>query len=292
MPCSLLHSAHILPYFAHIQSQGTHLDRGTAHSSCRAPVQSTHDHRRTSARKHSRSQLKSTLQSPLCPTDTYLYPHPTKRIVDAPTPATDCTPCTNPSCPSCHPCHRSFCTGTLCTNTLCTSLTQLPHKRSILYCPQNNKGGHTLKHILLSLESYDCKAILRGDLTILLMLKRPRIDPPFICHIYETKNPGRGKVVCEVTCDHIERVTDLTSWKYLRYRWHISDLKIYDTHKELSDFYRECSLAKCDNCPHLQIENTPSAYETWCDCDERLPVVKPPQTWYYVFSKKLKEDTH
>lgn len=146
-----------------------------------------------------------------------------------------------------------------------------------------------MKHILLSLSPYSCTHILRGDQTIVVYAKRPRIDTPFICHIYETKCPGRGKVVCEVTCDHIERNTDPTHRRYLWYRWHISRLKVYDTPKELSDFYRACSLDKCDNCPHVQIENTPSSYETWCDCDEKLPIVRPPQTWYYVFPK---EDTH
>lgn len=146
-----------------------------------------------------------------------------------------------------------------------------------------------MKHILLSLKSYSYRPTLRSDRTIIVGLKHPRIDTLFICHVYETKSAGRGKVVCEFTCDHIERVTDPTAWNYLLYKWHISELKVYDTPKELSDFYRECSLDSCNNCPHLQIENTPSAYETWCDCDERLPVTRPPQTWYYIIPK---EDTH
>lgn len=144
-----------------------------------------------------------------------------------------------------------------------------------------------MKHILLSLKTYSCKPILRGDQTMIVW-RRPRIDPQFICHVYKTRSTGHG-VVCEFTCDSIERITDPTSRNYLSYKWHISNLKIYDTPKELSDFYRECSLDSCNNCPHLQIENTPSAYETWCDCDERLLITRPPQTWYYVFPK---EDTH
>ena len=168
-----------------------------------------------------------------------------------------------------------------------------------------------MKRILLSLKSHSCTHILRGDQTVTCHKTRPKIDTPFRCYIYETlgrqrwswlevpkdqgggeiqikAHEGCGKVIGEFTCDHIERITDPTSWNYLWYLWYISGLKIYDTPKDLSDFYRECSLDKCEHCSHLQIENTPSSYETWCDCDERLPIIRPPQTWYYVFPK---EDT-
>lgn len=68
------------------------------------------------------------------------------------------------------------------------------------------------------------------------------------------------------------------------YAWHISDLKIYDKPKELSEFYRPCPIENkdCENCirygkPHK-----------W-DFDEKQGLIyctrrlsRPPQSWQYV----------
>lgn len=66
------------------------------------------------------------------------------------------------------------------------------------------------------------------------------------------------------------------------FAWYISDLKIYDKPKELSEFYRMCDFDKCENCQHLYVENTPNSYETWCEFDEKKPITRPPQSWCYV----------
>lgn len=64
------------------------------------------------------------------------------------------------------------------------------------------------------------------------------------------------------------------------YGWHISDLKIYDKPKELSEFKK----------PYRWFNNRP--VETWCDnyckiCDEKnckydTRITRPPQSWQYV----------
>lgn len=68
------------------------------------------------------------------------------------------------------------------------------------------------------------------------------------------------------------------------YAWHISDLKIYDKPKELSEFYRPCPIENkdCENCirygkPHK-----------W-DFDEKQGLIyctrrlsRPPQSWQYI----------
>lgn len=68
------------------------------------------------------------------------------------------------------------------------------------------------------------------------------------------------------------------------YAWHISDLKIYDKPKELSEFYAPCPIENkdCENCirygkPHK-----------W-DFDEKQGLIyctrrlsRPPQSWQYV----------
>ena len=63
------------------------------------------------------------------------------------------------------------------------------------------------------------------------------------------------------------------------YAWHISDLKIYDKPKELSEFYAKCNIPEskcklCDNC-----------YDRADYYDRHYAVKKltrPPQSWCYV----------
>lgn len=115
---------------------------------------------------------------------------------------------------------------------------------------------------------------------------------------------GNGKVIGEFTCDRIDvydddtifsfRHEDYARWndfgldracmhpedfqnyadgKWL-YGWHISDLKIYDTPKELSEFKWLCKVeSDCCACPHYNYSKM--------DCDGRT-INRPPQSWCYV----------
>lgn len=116
---------------------------------------------------------------------------------------------------------------------------------------------------------------------------------------------ANGKVVAEFVCDRINPIpiydgwlvdvvdlqtTRLTVRELLEYAggvdgkklygWHISDLKIYDKPKPLSDFYKECA----------GLDNTGLCYECEnavgeeCDCavNGRLHFTRPPQSWCYV----------
>lgn len=70
------------------------------------------------------------------------------------------------------------------------------------------------------------------------------------------------------------------------YAWQIEDLKIYDQPKELSEFnLPECEKSEraCENCKHLEVINTPYAYETNCVKPRKL--TKAPQSWCYVEAK-------
>ena len=111
---------------------------------------------------------------------------------------------------------------------------------------------------------------------------------------------GGGKVIGEFICDAITRVnicgfwddsgkqldnrlkdTCLTSEEFgnylgenVGYGWHISNLKIYDTPRELSEFRR--ATDPCDSCP---------AEYTWecTDCKKLSGDIKrAPQSWRYV----------
>ena len=119
-----------------------------------------------------------------------------------------------------------------------------------------------------------------------------------------------GKVIGEFVCDEIKEITannlisiyfnnpqektclnDLEVRKYANgknlFLWHISNLVIYDKPKKLGEFYKKCEQINCDDCPHLHFENTPNSYEGWCEFDEKIPIIRPPQSWCYV--EEIKE---
>ena len=78
------------------------------------------------------------------------------------------------------------------------------------------------------------------------------------------------------------------------YAWHISELKIYDKPKDLSEFYRFCLEFQkdepiCEGCDYEHTEysglDCPPYFE--CKCDGLKPIQQPPQSWCYV--EELKE---
>lgn len=72
--------------------------------------------------------------------------------------------------------------------------------------------------------------------------------------------------------------------KYEFYGWHISDLVIYDTTKELSEFHfpsdRYCEKGLCGGCPHDCTADVYGDYDY--DCEWKRPLTRPPQSWCYV----------
>ena len=110
---------------------------------------------------------------------------------------------------------------------------------------------------------------------------------------------GNGKVIGEFTCDRIYELAPLNHApddvekqacltreeivNYLKgtgYGWHISDLRIYDTPKELSEFKTLCRVdADCCACPYYNY--------TKMDCDGRV-IGRPPQSWCYVDDLQIK----
>lgn len=157
--------------------------------------------------------------------------------------------------------------------------------------------------------------------TIPAGVKLGKNEELFRCFIYETKGKsetpwidedghmdfhGRGKVVGEFMCDGIypvyytmDGLADFVDCKtscmkprdfreYGKgkrlYRWHISDLKVYDKPKELSDFCfpeeKYCEKELCGGCPYEQRANQYGEYEY--DCEWQRPLTRPPQSWCYV----------
>lgn len=107
---------------------------------------------------------------------------------------------------------------------------------------------------------------------------------------------GNGKVIGEFTCDRIYGLAPLNHApddavqqacmtreeivRYLKgvgYGWHISDLKIYDKPKELTEFH---TWKKCKSCSKSGYESTACIYDE--NCMVPVAITKAPQSWCYV----------
>ena len=68
------------------------------------------------------------------------------------------------------------------------------------------------------------------------------------------------------------------------YGWHISDLKIYDKPRELSEFATICKIDEKDayECSQCEYFNTPEKSIYKCLCNHLKPLTRPPQSWCYV----------
>lgn len=159
------------------------------------------------------------------------------------------------------------------------------------------------KAVMLSIRPKWCEKIASGEKTVEVRKTRPKLETPFMCYIYCTQSGvalgvwgKHGKVIGEFTCDRIywlaplnnapddvEQQACLTREEIVRYLkgvgygWHISDLKIYDTQKELTEFH---TLKKCKSCSKSGYESTACIYDE--NCMVPVATTKAPQSWCYV----------
>ena len=169
-----------------------------------------------------------------------------------------------------------------------------------------------MKSVLISIRPKWTEKIANGEKTIEVRKSAPK-EVPFKCYIYETQGQyvkfthgahtkygyGRGKVIGEFICDKVDEYhydycdgVDIDDDTILEtaidrediniyakgktlYGWHISDLKIYDKPKELSEFCIPCKVS-CENCKN------PLYFECWCEEKGKKIVTRPPQSWCYV----------
>jgi len=194
------------------------------------------------------------------------------------------------------------------------------------------------KSVLISIPPKWCELIASGKKTVEVRKTKPKIDVPFKCYIYCTKDSklqfwkaksysyadershnafdkcANGKVIGEFVCDkiedfskfpyeldalyrHIKLNTCITEYSFISqylndtkcgYGWHISNLKIYDKPKELSEFFSECNEFDLDK---------KEVYEAHCtDCGNKngippceyinqkwyISLKRPPKSWCYV----------
>lgn len=187
-----------------------------------------------------------------------------------------------------------------------------------------------MKSVLISIQPKWVEKICSGEKTIEVRKSRPKVETPFKCYIYCTKqkpylykeaNPPfelfldrqlymggsyedrflSGKVIGEFVCDKVyliknrgsmfsvadeeQSVTneiarqscldydDMVSYLGNKdgYGWHISDLKIYDKPKDLSEFKTGCKGCKERDTYHCKFY-----------CYGGRPLTRPPQSWQYV----------
>ena len=173
-----------------------------------------------------------------------------------------------------------------------------------------------MKSVLISIQPKYCELIVNGKKTIEVRKSRPKIETPFKCYIYmsqgDLKDLGsysewiyknRMKVIGEFVCDMIESFTEykllydgnyveketrvpteeLLSYKGKNdflYGWHISELKIYDKAKELSEFRPICKFEGKDaNCA-LFCLNWKYDGGLFFECTRK--VTRQPQSYMFV----------
>ena len=170
-----------------------------------------------------------------------------------------------------------------------------------------------MKSVLISIQPKWCELIASGKKTVEVRKTKPKLETPFKVYIYCTKDKnhsfctddgnqythiGNGKVIGEFVCDRIINapvgsycripvsasqvdVFDLLEYADEKtiYGWHISDLKIYDKPRKLSEFY---TLKKCNSCKS-GYESSACIYDE--DCRVPSPITRPFQSWGYVESE-------
>ena len=135
--------------------------------------------------------------------------------------------------------------------------------------------------------------------------KEKKQDDIIWAGIFGDRGKWNGRVIGEFVCD---RITDISvvvrncnenynevyhndeckgsclTWKELQeygkdkplYGWHISDIKIYDKPKELSEFSRPCSYSGlCFSCKRTSFKKDGNLL-----CNTKI--TRPPQSWMHV----------
>lgn len=114
-----------------------------------------------------------------------------------------------------------------------------------------------------------------------------KVFAEFLCDgIYQIRYTmdGLADVVdCKTTCLMPKDFIAYGKGKPL-YGWSISEPKVYDTPKELKDFYFPpelyCEKGLCGRCPKDQVMGLDGDYAF--DCEWEKPITRPPQSWCYV----------
>ena len=168
-----------------------------------------------------------------------------------------------------------------------------------------------MKSVLISIQPQWAEKIAKGEKTIEVRKTAPQ-EVPFKAYIYCTKEKKQddiiwagifgdrgkwnGRVIGEFICNNASELDYVYYWNNgyefetcLTYRqvadygkgktlygWHISDLKIYDRPRELSEFSRPCSYSGlCFSCKRTSFKKDGNLL-----CNTKI--TRPPLSWCYV----------
>ena len=168
-----------------------------------------------------------------------------------------------------------------------------------------------MKSVLIAIRPQQAEKIARGEKTIEVRKTAPK-EVPFKAYIYCTKEKKQddiiwagvcgdrgkwnGRVIGEFICNNASELDYVYYWNNgyefatcLTYRqvadygkgktlygWHISDLKIYDKPRELSEFSRPCSYSGlCFSCKRTSFKKDGNLL-----CNTKI--TRPPQSWMHV----------
>ena len=170
-----------------------------------------------------------------------------------------------------------------------------------------------MRAVLMSIKPKWCELIASGEKTVEVRKSKPKLETPFKVYIYCTIGDGAsgdrlvpsgitcGKVIGEFVCDKIVQfknslyddglhetvamscvpMYDLLVYiekQSFGYGWHISNLVIYDTPRDLSEF-----LIDCKNCGKKFVGD-PNCWQGCVNGYRRL--TRSPQSWCYVEKQK------
>nr|DAJ60121.1 MAG TPA: hypothetical protein [Caudoviricetes sp.] len=176
-----------------------------------------------------------------------------------------------------------------------------------------------MESVIVSIKPEWIEKIVRGEKTIEVRKSAPKEVPfkayiyetkhatemPWVDEDGHFIYKGRGQVIGEFVCDKILEIEVFKNgaienfWLYdlyksclsfdemgayigkgnIGYGWHISDLKIYDKPKELSEFW---------GLTHCLAADTMECWSCFAPCKERdgkhyKPLTRPPQSWQYLY---------
>lgn len=180
-----------------------------------------------------------------------------------------------------------------------------------------------MRSVLVSIRPKWCEKIIKGQKTIEVRKSAPKEAPfkCYIyatkhSELWVAYNngqalyDGKGKVIGEFICNIVEKLEEhieegglyytlrmdfneaaqLDNWELHDYgngkpiyAWHISDLKIYDKPKDLSEFYVRVRCRafdkKCRYCDNLNCFKREDSYGRYYAVKK---IIRPPQSWQYV----------
>lgn len=158
------------------------------------------------------------------------------------------------------------------------------------YIYESRNGGHRCKHCN---EKDSCYSYAPKNVGC--YNGRGKVIGEFICDkVYPIKNRGSSfsvageeqSVTNEIARQSCLYYDDMVSYFGNKdgFGWHISDLKIYDKPRELSEFSRPCSYSGlCFSCKRTSFKKDGNLL-----CNTKI--TRPPQSWMYVEELQGKEE--